>query len=141
MGLPPDSGRAATASLELVLPASPHSVSEIRHAVTEFVSGYEQETVDAVRLALSEACANVVLHAYPATQGPIEVDVTRGAGAIRIVVRDHGRGLGQDSPRAQLGLGLVVMQRLCTSCTLHEPRGGGTEVRMTFAAREADPVA
>ena len=60
---------AGPAELDLVLPVEPPSVPAARHAVEDVAraAGACPGTVEALRLAVSEACTNVVLHAYRET--------------------------------------------------------------------------
>jgi Histidine kinase-like ATPase domain len=82
----------------------------------------------------------VVLHAYNGSEGPLEVDVHVLVDAIAVVVRDHGRGidppLPEDVPDEDIraGLGLPVIAALSRDVELKDRDGGGTEVRMEFAA-------
>ena len=58
-----------------------------------------------VKLAVTEACTNVVVHAYPDGDGPMSVSAGLSRGALTVVVSDEGRGIlpRPDSP----GLGLA----------------------------------
>jgi serine/threonine-protein kinase RsbW len=85
--------------------------------------------------AVTEACNNVVLHAYEGEEGPLEVEVTLAQNALGIVVRDHGIGI-QSRPATKepsLGIGLPVIQALVHRVELRDGPVDGTEVRMEFA--------
>jgi anti-sigma regulatory factor (Ser/Thr protein kinase) len=90
--------------------------------------------LDAVRLAVSEAVSNVVVHGYRAagTRGEFTVAVTWEADLLHVTVRDHGCGMAPrtDSPGA--GLGLPLIASLADSVSVAAPADGGTEVTMTF---------
>ena len=90
-----------------------------------------------IRTAVTEACNNVVLHAYEGQEGPLEVDLRVPADAVEVIVRDHGVGIRpriRGADEAALGIGLPLIQALVHSVEFSEVDGGGTEVRMHFLA-------
>ena len=89
--------------------------------------------LDAVRIAVSEAVSNVVVHGYRgARQGSFSLAVAADDGGLHVTVRDVGCGMRPraDSPGA--GLGLPLIARLADSVSVTTPPDGGTEVAMTF---------
>lgn len=128
-----------TADVALVVPAIPDSIAVIRQTVSGICEalGADARTVGDIKLAATEACTNVVLHAYAEQNGgTIEVDALVGYGELQLLVRDHGNGM-TPSPLAEgLGLGLPLIAALTSSLTIVEAEGGGTEVSMTFALRD-----
>jgi serine/threonine-protein kinase RsbW len=128
----------------LSLPSRPENVVVVRHAlsgVAECVGLDAVETND-LNTAVTEACNNVVQHAYAANDGPLEVDVHVLVDAIAVVVRDHGCGIdppmpdGEHDGDARVGLGLPVIAALSRDVELKDRAGGGAEVRMEFAATD-----
>jgi len=111
-------------------------VREMLSGVAETV-GVAASDLDHIRTAVTEACNNVVLHAYRGGNGSLEVEVHLGApGAIEVVVRDHGAGIRPRIRAAEetpLGVGLPVIQALVRRVEFRDPPGGGTEARMEFA--------
>ena len=93
----------AAPDLELTLPARAENVAVVRHAfggLGDALSVDEQTLAD-IKLAVTEACTNVVVHAYPdGDDGPIEVEATLDDERLTVVVRDEGRGIvpRPDSP-------------------------------------------
>jgi serine/threonine-protein kinase RsbW len=90
-----------------------------------------------VRTAVTEACNNVVQHAYAGEQGPLEVEVCVTSGVLRVLVRDHGRGLRRTpEPEGATGtdIGLHVIDTLTRHVEFRDTPNGGTEVWMRFAA-------
>jgi len=128
-----------TADVELVVPAIPDSIAVIRQTVSGICEalGADARTVGDIKLAATEACTNVVLHAYAGQDaGTIELDAHVGYDELQLLVRDHGNGM-TPSPLAEgLGLGLPLIAALTSSLTIVEAEGGGTEVSMTFALRD-----
>lgn len=128
--------------LELTLPAYPENVGVVRHVLGGVAEalGLDHELLDDIRLAVSEACANVVIHAYAAQpSGLMDVDVHVTGGDLQISVRDHGAGMAPRTDSPGLGVGLPLMASLATSMELLSPTGGGTEVRMRFGLPAPPP--
>jgi anti-sigma regulatory factor (Ser/Thr protein kinase) len=105
-------------------PAVAASVAEIRAAVVAFAvaAGAADTAIEAVKLAVSEAATNAVLHAYVEQAGPGDVHVTtdHGPGAMCVHVRDDGRGM------------MLIAQYADHHEVLPAP-AGGTSLRMRFS--------
>ena len=127
--------RAERRSFSDVRAAVPESVPALRRAVVEFAraAGADQAQCDAVRLAISEAVTNVVLHAYRDEGGLIEVSATLADGDMWVLVADDGRGLGAPSARPGLGQGLALIGAVSDSIAVLRRATGGTELRLRFA--------
>jgi len=129
--------------LFLRLPAERENIGTVRKAVDRAARhfGMEAEPRNDLRTLVSEACANVVLHAYAAEEvdRPLEVEMTRQDEAVEVVVRDHGRGVSaRPEPKpASLRLGLLLVGAMASSFQLRSVRGGGTELRATVALATA----
>jgi anti-sigma regulatory factor (Ser/Thr protein kinase) len=95
--------------------------------------GFDEVTVS---LAVTEAVANVVLHAYPTGGGDVTVTVDTVGDDLVVVVSDSGVGghSFQSSGQAGLGLGLALIRELSTSATI-APTSEGTAVTMRFAGQ------
>jgi serine/threonine-protein kinase RsbW len=134
----PRRAAGTTANLRLSLPAEPASVPQVRDGVTELAraAGMAGERLDRVRLAVTEAAANVVIHAYPDGEGLIHVDAGRAGDELWVFIADDGRGLRSDAASPGLGQGLRLIARCAASFTIVERSGGGTEVRMRFGLRQ-----
>jgi serine/threonine-protein kinase RsbW len=130
------------AAVRLELPARPENVAVVRQAVGGAASalGLEEPLLADVKMAVSEACANVVIHAYRDGDGPMEIELQPGDGMLTVVVKDRGNGVRPrlDPEGSNLGLGLPLMAALCNEVEVRHGDGdGGTEVRMAFhLARE-----
>ncbi len=115
-------------------PAVPEMVPVAREAVAELArtSGASHETVDAVRLALSEALTNAVLHAYPDRPGPMHVTAAVVSGDLWVLVADDGCGLRMRPTRPGLGLGLALIAHESDEFTVAPRAARGVELRMRF---------
>ena len=120
-------------------PAVPESVRLVRNALVDVAesAGATSETVEAVRVASSEAATNVVVHAYDGDPG--DIDVTAGVNApedgMWVVVADGGHGLDFGTQSPGLGLGFVWMAWFSEGLALGPSRAGGLEVRLRFLLR------
>jgi serine/threonine-protein kinase RsbW len=93
----------------------------------------DRDLVDDLRTAVSEACNNVVLHAYPTESGPLIFSLAIHADSVEAVVRDRGCGITPGSIRNRgLGMGVAVINTLADRAEFESERGSGTEVRMLF---------
>jgi anti-sigma regulatory factor (Ser/Thr protein kinase) len=82
-------------------------------------------------LAVSEAVANVVVHAYDDPSGEIELIATASPSDVTVTVRDHGRGLAADSGIVGAGFGIGIIRRLAQHVAL-EDRDPGVSLTMRF---------
>jgi serine/threonine-protein kinase RsbW len=137
----------AEPDVRLSMPARPEGVAVVRQALAGMADAL---AVDAavladMKMAVSEACTNVVVHAYENSDGILEVDMRADDAGLTIQVRDHGSGIHPRADRSRdvpaLGLGLPLIAALSDAFELRGSAGQGTEVRMTFHyARDGDPV-
>ncbi|HEX2102447.1 MAG TPA: ATP-binding protein [Solirubrobacteraceae bacterium] len=120
--------------LELTLPARPENVAVARHAIGGFadVLDMPDQTLADVKLAVTEACTNVVVHAYPNGDGPMGLRASVQEGVLRVVVVDQGRGILPRADSPGLGLGLPLIATLAESLELGTGTSEETEVRMSF---------
>jgi serine/threonine-protein kinase RsbW len=129
-------------NVSLSLTNRPENVLLVRQALSGLAEtiGLDALELNDVSTAVSEACNNVVMHAYAGGEGSLEVEVYASAGAIEVLVRDHGVGIEAtaDSPKeASAGIGLPVIHALARHVDLSEPIDGGTVIRMEFATPKA----
>jgi anti-sigma regulatory factor (Ser/Thr protein kinase) len=123
-----------------LLPATLDSVATARHAVRRFAADLDVD-LEAIVLAVSEAVANVVTHAYvDGTHGTVEVSALASPFEMTVTVRDRGRGLTEGNGTAGAGYGLLIIRRLAQHVELAEtpdgialtmgfPRGSGSSGR------------
>lgn len=122
--------------MQLALPARAENIAIVRHAFGALGEAYalDTQTLSDIRLAVTEACTNVVVHAYPDEQeGQMEVLATLLDDELTVVVRDEGEGIGPRPDSPGLGLGLPLIASLAESVQLGRDEDERTEVRMTFS--------
>jgi anti-sigma regulatory factor (Ser/Thr protein kinase) len=117
----------------------------VRETLTGVAQAVELDSSDLydVRTAVTEACNNVVLHAYEGAEGPLEAELRASPEEVEVIVRDFGIGIRpriRSADEAALGIGLPLIQALVHSVEFSEPDGGGTEVRMQFLTPSKRPL-
>jgi serine/threonine-protein kinase RsbW len=118
--------------LELELPAAPASVTTVRHALAEFCAG-QALNHEAVALAVSEAVANIVVHAYRDREpGLVYVSARLDDDALVVVIRDDGLDVTPRTDSPGMGLGLALMSNLTDSMQIDDD-ARGTRLTMRFA--------
>ncbi len=125
---------AARARLSRSYPALAESVPCARTAVTGLAAdaGADDERLEAIRLAVSEAFTNAVRHAYPDGRGLVHVTAVVAEGMLTLLIADDGCGLRRSSRTPGLGWGLALISDASDSFTLTERADGGTEARISF---------
>jgi serine/threonine-protein kinase RsbW len=128
-------------NVRLDLANRPENVLLVREMLTGVAEAIDLDPdgLNHVRTAVTEACNNVVRHAYGGREGPLEVEVDVASDALEVVVRDQGVGVDhhRGAPDGTtLGVGLPVIRALVSRVEFRDAAGGGTEVWMEFAAPE-----
>jgi anti-sigma regulatory factor (Ser/Thr protein kinase) len=129
---------AADPAFDREFRAEPASVPAIRKIVVGLArrSGASADRCAEVAIAVSEAAANAVVHAYIETAEPGTIRVTAAVldGELRVTIADRGRGMLPRTDSPGLGLGLPLISDLATSFEIADGDGHrGTVLRMTFA--------
>ena len=128
----------ATSDVRLTLPAQADSIPVIRHVLGAYAEALSlpPDVIEDMRLAVTEACTNVVRHAYDSEHsGPIDVVVQPDGDRLEVIVTDRGRGMGPSPDIDGPGLGLPLIAALADSIELQEAPIRGNRVRMSFASR------
>lgn len=126
------------ADVRLTLPARPENVAVIRHVLGAFAEALKlpPELVEDMRLAVTEACTNVVRHAYgDGEPGPIDVVIRPNGDRLELVVADRGRGMGPSADTEGPGLGLPLIAALADAVDVQPGRERGNRLAMTFRCR------
>ena len=130
-----------TTALELVFPAHARYLSLARLGLAGVapVAGLDAAELADLKLAVTEACANVVRHAYPdGYGGAVKVRIAVVDGTVRVDVADAGRGIDSDGVEEwdpdelrEAGMGLAIIRSVVDEVEIESPDEGGTVVRLT----------
>jgi serine/threonine-protein kinase RsbW len=126
--------KAEETSLSLKLAAEPQNVRAARDEAASYAErlGLSASGVDDLKTIISEACSNIVRHAYPegAEERPMEVEMKKTDGELTVTVRDSGSGIRPPTGArpSSLRLGFILMGSLADYLQLRTGRGCGTEL-------------
>jgi serine/threonine-protein kinase RsbW len=117
-------------------PATPDHVGDARACAAALAgrAGAPPAAIAGVRLAVSEAVTNVVLHGYrDGACGPVTLRAEAEDQCFSVVISDEGCGLSPRSDSPGAGLGLPLIAEVSDSMTVSAGQDGrGTVLRMTF---------
>ncbi|WP_367128887.1 SpoIIE family protein phosphatase [Saccharothrix sp. HUAS TT1] len=122
--------RHLPAPLRATVPAQAGELAVMRRGVTAWaaLAGLSADLLDDLQLALGEAAANAVDHAYPPDEsGDFDYDISTTAQGVRVVVRDHGRWRPEPEDKGHRGRGLQIIRSIAVR-TAFERGDEGTTV-------------
>lgn len=136
-----DGSCAVVRVLELHTDSHPEALGEARRRVFEAMTrtGLFVDAARNMEIAVGEALSNIYRHAYADGIGPVCVEVSTGAGAVIVLVRDEGTATEPPLIPRRLpsrsnvdGRGLYLISRLADDVTVSlNQTGHGVTVRMT----------
>ncbi|MBM7561012.1 ATP-binding protein [Fusibacter tunisiensis] len=124
-------------SVNISLPCKPEYVSVARLTASCIASqmGFDIEAIEDIKLAVGEACNNVVLHSE--CNPTYELALSKLEKQMIIEVLDHGKGFKFESYHApeldqlqESGLGLFIIQSLMDTVEIKTMEGNGTKIIM-----------
>jgi anti-sigma regulatory factor (Ser/Thr protein kinase) len=120
--------------LDELYTSEPESVSRARSRIAVYAAsmGATRAQIDGVRLAVSEAMTNALVHGYRGSPGRIQLSAGVTGRQLWVVIRDAGEGMRPVADRPGLGLGLSLIAQISDHMTIIPRRQGGTELRMRF---------
>jgi serine/threonine-protein kinase RsbW len=123
----------------MVLPAKSENVAVIRHALAGLAEeiGMDEPGLADLKTVVTEACMNVVVHAYDGAGGPLGVEAEPDSDGLTVTVRDEGVGFkpSAEDGRESLRLGLSLIAALSSSFSISGGLDRGTEVQMRVPLR------
>jgi anti-sigma regulatory factor (Ser/Thr protein kinase) len=120
--------------LRLRLPAEPDVLGRVRLTLGRWLRarGAGAEDVQCVMIAVGEACANAIEHAYPPGPASFDFEAALDDATITVHVRDHG---GWREPRGKhRGRGLALMEAAMDEVDIRRGENG-SEVAMSRRLR------
>jgi serine phosphatase RsbU (regulator of sigma subunit)/anti-sigma regulatory factor (Ser/Thr protein kinase) len=121
--------------LEVEIPAEPAQLATARHLIRRWVEANDGADDDcaAFAIAVSEACANSIEHAYGPGDAIIELRASLVDGIAEVTIRDHGEWR---PPRGgNRGRGIPIMREFMDDVSI-ERTEGGTTVELRRRLRE-----
>lgn len=132
------------ASIELEIPSRSVYVGVVRMAVASLArdAGLDEERVDDLRIAVSEACANALAGPSANGDGPPPITVTWQEDDARVVVEVTDRAsnlydpaspaLEGDTAQDRLSLSIELLRSLVDECDIQTEEDGGTLTRLVI---------
>jgi serine/threonine-protein kinase RsbW len=127
---------AVTQEVRWTVMARPDQAGPLRRMVTAYAGdvGMPETRIHELALAVGEAIANAVVHAYrDRPRGMVDVRAGVRGGELFVAVCDQGCGLVPRPDSPGLGLGLALMAQIADTLRVRDRDEGGTELHMTFA--------
>jgi len=125
--------------LKFSVPGKPEYVGTVRLAISSLANcaGFDIEAVEDIKVAVSEACTNVVCHGKPNREECYEVACEVGDGRMIISVVDRAGGYditkyqcpAMDQPK-EGGLGIFIIKALMDEVDIFSELGMGTSIKM-----------
>lgn len=130
------SGASGAPDVRFNLPAVPANVALVRQALAGLADSLHVDPARAadMKIAITEACTNAVVHAYRTHDGPLDVAMSVEHQRLVLSIRDRGPGmrpLPSEGDGPPLGFGLALIASLSDEFGIAGGRHG-TEVRMAF---------
>lgn len=137
--------------MTMKIPCSAEFVGVVRLAISGAAlrMNYSIEEIEDIKISVSEACTNVIQHAYGdhpnINTDVIDITVNMYATKLEIIIQDYGKGfdasiLGTEEQKIKshekmgLGLGLTFIKSLMDETTLSSELGKGTTIQMSKSA-------
>jgi len=128
--------------LKMNVPGKPEYVGTVRMAAASVASkaGFDIEAIEDIKVAVSEACTNIVCHSGGCAGQDFVYDVSLEVEATKLTIRveDHGAGYNMEEYVAPVpgevrdsGLGLFIIRALMDEVDIQSEVGVGTSIRMT----------
>jgi anti-sigma regulatory factor (Ser/Thr protein kinase) len=126
--------------VRLELASRPEAARLVRSMVSAAgdALGFDGELLSDVNTAVTEACNNVIVHAYGEEPGPFSVELRAGTSGVAVRVSDQGRGIRGTPEHDGLKVGFALMSALADRVEFINVPDGGTEVRLSFRAPTGD---
>jgi len=126
--------------IKLCIPGKPEYVGTVRMAVSHVAShaGFDIEAIDDIKVAVSEACTNIIRHSHTHADYTYDVIIEREDKSLAITVKDSGVGFdtgGYIEPipgeTRGSGMGIFILRALMDEVDIQSELGVGTNIRMT----------
>lgn len=129
--------------IELIVPCKPEYVRTVRAIIEDLADSVplSREAIEEVKVAASEAVANIVRHAYDASTEPEPVVVKCSVASGKLIVEIIDRGVGfkvpadGPAPKPDIskegGMGILLIRNLMDKVDYWSQPNLGTRIKMT----------
>jgi anti-sigma regulatory factor (Ser/Thr protein kinase) len=131
---------ATPSPVKLSLPAEARNIAVVRRALEAIAEelALPRRLLEDMRLAVTEACTNVVRHAYSGEEAEdpeaLRIALLPQEHGMRVIVEDSGRGLGPSPDLGGPGFGLALIAAVTSELEVtHGADDRGSRVAMSFA--------
>lgn len=136
--------------IRLEFPSETRNVGFARTALALFASqlDWTLDEIEDIKVAVSEAVSNCVIHGYGLERGVIRIEASHGDNVLEIVIEDFGRGiedlqLAQETgyssiPAERMGLGFTFMHEYMDEVQLASEIDRGTTVKLSKKVPERE---
>lgn len=127
--------------LKFSVPGKPEYVGTVRLAISSLANcvGFDIEDIEDIKVAVSEACTNVVRHGKPDYEDCYEIACEVGDGRMIISVIDRAGGFDTNNYQKPVfdfenqkegGLGIFIIKALMDEVDIFTELGLGTKIKM-----------
>ena len=126
--------------LKMYVPGKPEYVGTIRMAIAHIAAniGFDIEAIDDIKIAVSEACTNIIRHSHEHSEYSYDIIVECEEKSLTITVADEGVGFEPDDYIEPIpgethgsGMGIFIVKALMDEVDIQSEIGIGTNIRMT----------
>ncbi|MBM3266497.1 MAG: ATP-binding protein [Candidatus Sericytochromatia bacterium] len=116
--------------INLTIPMIPNmeiAATQTAEAVAQFME-FDSEEIDAVKIALIEACINAFEHSR-SSEGKVYIKFVMNPGDLKVVIQDFGQGFDPDNMTKSPGWrgnGVKIMRGLMDEVDIQSGPGGTT---------------
>ncbi len=113
--------------LDVEVPAEPSQLATARHLIRRWIEANEGDDDDcaAFAIAVSEACANSIEHAYGPEDAMVEIRASLVDGIATVGIRDHG-SWRQPQGGSTRGRGIPIMREFMDDVSIERTERGTT---------------
>ena len=125
--------------LTMNIPGKPEYVGTVRIAVAHVAShaGFDIEEIDDIKIAVSEACTNIISHSHEDQEFNYDVILDVKEEGLAITVKDFGMGFNVENYVEPIpgesqgsGLGLFIIRALMDEVDIYSAPGQGANIYM-----------
>ncbi|MFW5786708.1 MAG: anti-sigma F factor [Halanaerobiales bacterium] len=118
------------------------NVGLARLAAATFASNLEftLSELEEIKVAVSEAVTNCIIHGYPENNGKIDIEMIIKDHKLIIIIKDYGIGIedieavlqpSYSTKKEHMGLGLAFIDSFMDDFSLTSKEESGTKIKMT----------